>query len=111
MATATSTPNGIKIDVTKLKQPSDLRWLFAGQEAAIFTLGFEIASYAGKPIRTAVGSAPAKLTLQGDPKWKTSSGIAFSLKADASCTIAISDTSTKFPMAKSVDSKETTNVV
>ena len=112
MPTAAPKPSGITIDVTKdLKKPSDLAALFAGQAAAIFRVGSEIARYAGQPVRSAVGSAPAKLTLQGDPKWKTKSGIAFSLKADASCTIAISNTSTKFPVAMNVDSKETTNVV
>jgi hypothetical protein len=112
MADAAPKPSVITIDVTKdLKKPSDLRNLFSGQEAAIFSVGLEMALYAGQPIRSAVGSAPAKLTLQGDPKWKTSSGISFSLKADASCTIAISNTSTKFSVAKSVDSKENTNVV
>ena len=112
MAPAASTPSGITIDVTKdLRKSSNLSAFFAGQETAIFSIGFEIARYAGQPIRSAVGSAPAKLTLQGDPNWKTSSGIAFSLKADASCTIAISNTSTKFPVAINVDSKETTNVV
>ncbi|MGA3054628.1 MAG: hypothetical protein ABSD63_10515 [Candidatus Korobacteraceae bacterium] len=112
MPTAAPKPSGITIDVTKdLKKPSDLAALFAGQAAAIFRVGSEIARYAGQPVRSAVGSAPAKLTLQGDPNWKTKSGIAFSLKADASCTIAIGNTSTKFPMAMNVDSKETTNVV
>src|ERR1035437_180932 len=112
MAPAASTPSGITIDVTKdLRESSNLSAFFTGQAAAIFRVGSEIARYAGQPIRSAVGSAPAKLTLQGDPNWKTSSGIAFSLKADASCTIAISNTSTKFPVAMNVDSKETTNVV
>ncbi len=112
MPTAAPTPSGITIDVTKdLKNASDLRSLFTGQAAAIFRIGSEIARYAGQPVRSAVGSAPAKLTLQGDPNWKTSSGIGFSLKADTSCTIAISNTSTKFPVAMNVDSKETTNVV
>ncbi len=112
MPTAAPKPSGITIDVTKdLKKPSDLAALFAGQAAAIFHVGSEIARYAGQPVRSAVSSTPAKLTLQGDPNWKTKSGIAFSLKADASCTIAIGNTSTKFPMAMNVDSKETTNVV
>jgi hypothetical protein len=112
VAAAASKSNAITIDVTKdLKKSSDLAAFFTGQAAAIFRVRSEIARYAGQPIRSAVGSAPAKLTLQGDPSWKTSSGIAFSLKADASCTIAISNTSTKFPVAMNVDSKETTNVV
>lgn len=112
MPTAAPTPSGITIDVTKdLKNASDLRSLFTGQATAIFRVGSEIARYAGQPVRSAVGSAPAKLTLQGDPNWKTKSGIAFSLKADASCTIAISNTSAKFPVAMNVDSKVTTNVV
>ena len=112
MAPAASTPSGITIDVTKdLRKSSNLSAFFAGQKPAIFRVGSEVARYAGQPIRSAVGSAPAKLTLQGDPSWKTSSGIAFSLKADASCTIAISNTSTKFSVAMNVDSKGTTNVV
>ncbi len=112
MAPAASSSNEIAIDVTKdLKKSSDLFALFKGQAPAIFRVGSEVALYKDQPIRSAVGSAPAKLTLQGDPNWKTSSGIAFSLKADASCTIAISDTSTKFPVAMDVDSKETTNVL
>lgn len=112
VAAAASKSNAITIDVTKdLKKSSNLSAFFTGQAGAIFRVGSEVARYAGQPIRSAVGSVPAKLTLQGDPNWKTSSGIAFSLKADASCTIAISNTSTKFPVAKNVDSKETTNVV
>lgn len=112
MPVAASSSNEIAIDVTKdLKKSSDLFALFKGQATAVFRVGSEIALYKDQPIRSAVGSAPAKLTLQGDPNWKTSSGIAFSLKADASCTIAISDTSTKFPVAMDVDSKETTNVL
>ncbi len=112
MAAASSTPNTITIDVTKdLKKSSDLSSLFSGQQAAIFSMGAEMARFAGQPVRTAVGSTPAKLTVQGDPKWTMKSGICLSLGADASCTIAICNTSTTFCVSENIDSKDTTNVV
>ncbi len=112
MADSASTTNVITIDVTKdLKKSSDLSALFSGQQAAIFNIGLAMAQYAGHPIRSAVGSSPAKLTIQGEPKWTMTSGIVLSLAADSNCTIAICDTSTSFSVAKSIDSKDTTNVV
>ena len=103
----------ITIDVMKdLETLSDLKALFTGQGTAMFSVGAEIAKYAGQPIQSAVGSSPVELTLQGAPNWKTSSGIAFSLSADASCTIAISDKSTKFSVAQSIDDPtHTTDIV
>ncbi len=112
MAAAPSTPNVITIDVTKdLKNSSDLKALFTGQQAAIFSIGSAMARYAGQPIRSAAGSTPAKLTVQGEPKWKMKSGIVCSLSASANCTIAVSDTSTTFCVSEIIDSKNTTNVV
>ncbi len=112
MAAAPSTPNVITIDVTKdLKNSSDLKALFTGQQAAIFSIGSAMARFAGQPVRSAVGSTPAKLTVQGEPKWTMKSGIVCSLSADANCTIAICDTSTTFCVSEIIDSKDTTNVV
>lgn len=112
METAASPPAAIMIDVIKdLKKPSDLRSLFTGQRAAVFRIGSEMARFAGRPIQRAVGSSPAKLTIQGEPKWTMSSGIVCSLTADSNCTIAVCPTSTKFSLAKRIDSKATTDVV
>jgi hypothetical protein len=112
MAGATSKPDAITLDVTKdLDKTSDLGNFFSGQAAAIFSLGLEVAQFAGRPIRLAVGSQPVKLGIQGEPKWTLPSGIVCCLSAGANCTIAICNTSEKFPMAKSVDSKDTMNVV
>ncbi len=112
MAAASSTPDTITIDVTKdLKSLSDLRSFFTGQRAAIFSIGSEMARFAGQPVRSAVGSTATKLTVQGEPKWTMKSGICLSLGADASCTIAICNTSTTFCVSENIDSKDTTNVV
>jgi hypothetical protein len=112
MAGATSKPDAITLDVTKdLDKTSDLGNFFSGQIPAIFSFGLEIAQYAGRPIRSAAGSKPVKLGIQGEPKWTLPSKVVCCLSAGANCTVAISDTSEKFPMAKSVDSKDTMNVV
>ncbi len=112
MAGATSKPDAIILDVTKdLDKTSDLGNFFSGQMPAIFSFGMEIAKFAGQPVRNAAGSKPVKLGVQGEPKWTLPSGVICSLSVGANCTIAISDTSEKFPMAKSVDSKDTMDVV
>lgn len=108
---ATASSTNVTIDVTKdLGSLSDLKNLFTGQGTAIFGIGSELSKYAGQPIHSAVKSTPVKLTVQGDPKWKTKSGISFSLTPAASCTIAVSDTSTKFSVVKSVDTTECINI-
>ena len=112
MTSAATTPTTITIDVTKdLETLSDLRTCFSGQTRAMFSIGSEMTRYAGQPIQSAVGSTPVKLTIQGDPSWKLPAGIAFSLTAAASCTMTISSTSTKFSVAESIDSKDTTDIV
>lgn len=108
---ATVSPTNITIDVNKdLESLSDLKNLFTGQGTAIFAIGSELAQYAGQPIQAAIKSKPVKLTLQGDPKWKTKTGISFSLTPSASCTIAVSDTSTKFSVVKSVDTTDCVDI-
>lgn len=108
---AASGPTNITIDVTKdLGSLSDLKDFFTGQGPAIFSAGSELSQYAGQPISAAMKSTPIKLTVQGDPNWKLSSGICFSLTRSASCTIAICDTSTKFSVAKAVDSSDSIDI-
>ena len=101
----------IDIDVTKLPTASDLKQFFAGQGPAIFSIGSEVATYAGKPVQQAMQAQPAQVKITGDPNWKLPSGIAFSLTLDASCRIAVCPTSTKFSCNKSVDSDDTMDVV
>ncbi len=111
MSTTLTTPTTISLNVTKDLEPgSDLRTFFNGQEAAIFKVGSEVIEFAGQPIRSAI-STSTKLTLDGDHSWKLPQGISFSLKGSANCTLAISDTSTKFSIQKKIDSSDTTNLV
>lgn len=106
-AGAASSSNTISIDVTKdLDSASDLAKCFVGQGPAIFSIGVEVAKYAGQEVQKAVGAKPATIKLSGDPKWKLPSKIAFSLTLDASCTIGISRTSTKFSVKKNIDSDD-----
>jgi hypothetical protein len=101
----------ITIDVTKdLENLSDLKTFFDGQSAALFHIGSEIAQFSGQPIQAAVGKSSGKLALAGDHSWKLPSGISFSLKADANCTVTISDTSSKFSIRKSIDSADKTDI-
>jgi len=111
MATTSTTPTTITVDVTKdLESLSDLQALFAGQRAAIFEIGSEVARFAGQPIQSLVGSNPAKFSLLGDHSWELPLGISFSLKPTASCTLAVSNTSAKFSIQKNIDADETTEV-
>jgi hypothetical protein len=111
MATSAVTPTTITIDVTKdLETLSDLKSFFAGQRAAIFDIGKEVAKFAGEPIKSAVGSSPANVTMAGDHSWELPLGIGLSLKADAKCTVAVSLTSNTFPIQKDIDSADSTNV-
>jgi hypothetical protein len=111
MATSSTTPTTLTIDVTKdLESLSDLKAFFIGQRAALFEIGREVAKFAGQPIQSAVGSNPANLTLTGDHDWELPAGIGFSLSADAKCTLAVSATSSEFSIQKSIDSTDTTDV-
>ena len=108
MASSTS----ITIDVNKdLESFSDLKNFFSGQGTAIFDVGLEIAKYRGKPVQSAIGPSPVKITLQGDPSWKTGAGICLSLGAGASCTLGIGEKSTCFTCNKSIDSNDPTDIV
>lgn len=108
---AASAPISITIDVTNLESFSDLKKFFTGDRTDIFNIGSEMDKYARQPIQSAVGSKPVKLTVQGNPSWKLPSAIAFSLRADANCTLSIGAASTKFSVTKSIDSKDTEDVV
>ena len=111
MATSAVTPTTITIDVTKdLESFSDLKSFFAGQRAAIFDIGKEVAKFVGEPVQSAVGCAPANLTLTGDHSWELPLGIGFTLNADAKCTVAVSATSNAFSIQKSIDSTDTTDI-
>jgi len=111
MATLSVTPTTISIDVTKdLESFSDLKSFFAGQRAAIFDIGKELAKFGGEPIQSAVGSNPANITLTGDHNWELPLGIGFSLNADAKCTVAVSAASNSFSIQKSIDSTDTIDI-
>ena len=69
-----------------------------------------MSKFAGEPIQSAVGSNPANMTLTGDHSWELPLGIAFSLNADAKCTVAVSTTSNSFSIQKSIDSTDTADI-
>ena len=107
----TATPNTITIDVTNdLEVLSDLKKFFVGEKPAVFEIGSEISHFAGQPIESVIRSNPAKLVLQGDHRWQLPQGISFSLNADASCTVGVSNTSTKFAFQKSPGSNDTADL-
>jgi hypothetical protein len=111
MATATLAPNTITIDVLKdLTNASQLKTLLTSNQSAIFSIASELGQYASQPIQAAIGSKPAQLVIQTNASWKTSTGIGFSLTPKASCTIAIGKTSTKFSVAKSIESSDTQDI-
>ncbi len=108
----TASPATLSIDVTKdLETLSDLKAFLSSEQGAIFTIAQELAQYAGQPIQSAVGITPAKLSLTGPASWKTSNGISFSLTPTASCTVSISNTSTKFTVTENIDSTDTMDIV
>lgn len=109
---ASPSPLAINVDVLKdLKGLSHLKTLVQSGQSTIFRIGLELAPFVGQPVSAAASSKPVKIGLSAPGSWKTASGISFSLSEDASCTIAISDRSTKFPLAKSIDSNATSDVL
>lgn len=102
----------ISIDVKKdLESVSALQSMLRSQEGAIFNILGEVAKYGDQPVSEAAkGRASSQVTLSVNASWKTPDGIGFTLTPQASCKIAISDVSTAFPVAMSVDSTQTTNV-
>jgi hypothetical protein len=109
---AASSALSINIDVVNdLKDLSHLKTLFDSDQSTIFKIGPELAQFVGQPVSTAGSSQPVKIGLSAPGSWKTASGISFSLSASASCTITIGDRSTKFAVAKSIDSSATSDVL
>lgn len=108
---ATASPLTINIDVVNdLRDASHLKALLKSQTSSLFSIGSEFAQFLGKPIGNAMSPKPVKVTVQAPGMWKTSSGIGFALGVDASCTLAVSDRSTAYSVAKRVDSEDTRNI-
>ncbi|HTP34115.1 MAG TPA: hypothetical protein VMJ75_18180 [Candidatus Acidoferrales bacterium] len=104
--------NDISIDLLNdLKDGSHLKALLAQSQTALLAISSAIAQYSDQPVRTAVGSPSAMVTISAPASWKTTTGIVFSLTPQASCLVAISNTSSKFAVSKSIDSSDTEDVV
>jgi hypothetical protein len=103
--------DSITIDLNDLKDGSHLKALLESQQKAALSIASELARYAGQPIQAAVGSNPAKISISAPTNWKTSTGIGFSLTPTATCSVSIAKNSTKFAVAKSIDSTETNDIV
>ena len=111
MASPAAAPSVITIDVSKdLTDVSQLKSLLQANQKAILSIGSELARFADQPARAAVGSKPAQIKIQAPATWKTSPGISFSLSPSASCTISMSDSSSKFSIAKSIGSSDTQDI-
>jgi len=112
MSSQPTAPSPLNIDLLKdLQDSSHLKALLQNNQNALLTVASEVAQFASQPIQSAVGAQPAKISISTSPSWKTSTGITFSLTPQAACTITIAATSTKFPVAKSIDSTETNDIV
>src|SRR5208283_2369535 len=103
--------DSITIDLNDLKDGSHLKALLESQQKAALSIASELTRYAGQPIQAAVGSNPAKISISAPTNWKTSTGIGFSLTPTATCSVSIAKSSTKFAVAKSIDSTETNDIV
>ncbi|MES1260222.1 MAG: hypothetical protein ABUS49_00700 [Acidobacteriota bacterium] len=109
---ATAFPLAITVDVANdLKDGSHLKTLLAPGSSGIFSLGPEFVRFLGQPVRDATGLHPVKISVPASGSWSTSSGVAFSLSAGAACSIAVSDRSAAYSVARSIDSTERRDIV
>ena len=99
----------LTIDITKLGG-SDLQKQLAGNAQTLFTLGQEAKTYHGKPVKTAADQLATTFAISAPGSWKTSTGIGFTLKASASCKIAVGAKSSCFKLAKAIDSTDTQDI-
>jgi len=100
----------IAIDVTDLASSADLKSLISPPSNAVMQLESLLGQYAGRPVSSAVGRYAVNLALTASPSWKTASGIAFSLKPEAKCSVTIAKKADPCKVALQVDSADTTDV-
>ena len=94
------------IDVTQLAG-SDLQELLTTDAKTLLKPGKEVNLYLGQPVRAAADKLATALTIGAPGSWKTSTGVGFTLKASATCKIAVGSKSTCFKVAKAIDSSDT----
>ena len=95
----------LSVDLSKL-DGSDLKQLMTGNAQSLLTLGKEAKDFVGKPVSTAADRLAMGISFSAPGSWKTSTGIGFSLKAAASCKVAIGSKSTCFKVAKTIDATD-----
>jgi hypothetical protein len=91
---------------TDLTDNAHLKALLDKTKAASFNISSELSQFATQPISAAVGAPDAKIKISTPASWTTATGITFSLTPEAACTLSVSDCSTRFSIAKAVDSEE-----
>ncbi len=95
---------------TDLTDNAHLKALLDKTKAASFNISSELSQFAAQPISAAVGAPDAQITISTPASWTTATGVTFSLTPEAGCTISVGDCSTKFSVAKAIDSEETHEV-